>query len=160
MKKIFTLILALVMISAFAGCTVIKKTDDTNSAQTVTTDKADADSSNSKQVLFKSGTWASTTGSNYVFYEDGKGGKIINISENIGIGFEYEVTESGYVFHIGSADDNSTAQVEFSEYNGESNNRADIIWEDGKTEVIVFGSDRTDDEFSYEGRGDLILPED
>ena len=82
---------------------------------------------------------------------------MIDTTNQTGLGFEYEATKDGYVFHIGAATDNTKATVVFSEYNGVADHKAEIKWEDGETEIIVFGSERTDDAFSYEGRGDLII---
>ena len=125
MKKIISVILAVLMVAVLAlsaGC-----------------DKGNA-------AAFNSGTWASKTGTNFVFYEDGKSGKTVNVADGEGIGFEYDVKKNGScVFHMGSADDKTKATVEFLEGGDDT---AAITWEDGSRIVLYFVSEDTSDEFA------------
>ena len=95
---------------------------------------------------FRTGTWASAEGVNYVFYEDGKGGRNVSVADGMGVGFEYELSRNGScVFHMGSADDMTKATVEFI---GGGDDTAAITWEDGSRMVLYFVSEDTSDEFA------------
>ena len=119
MKKVFSVILAVLLIATVAltaGC-----------------DKA--------PTAFKAGTWATDSGTNYVFYEDGKGGSSFNAVDGMGIGFDYELEKNGdCVFHMGSVDDVTKAKVEFI---GGGDDTAAITWEDGSRIVLYFVNDDT-----------------
>lgn len=111
-------------------------------------DESDAQFSEMETGLhFKTGTWATSYGINYVFYENGKEGKTINVNTGVGIGFEYELDADGNgIFHIGSADDMTKVTVEFID---SDNNTAAINWEDGSRVVLMFVSEDISDDFSY-----------
>lgn len=95
---------------------------------------------------FKPGTWASASGVNYVFYEDGESGRNVNVADGMGIAFAYEPdTDGNCVFHMGSVDDVTKATVVFA---GGSEDRAAITWEDGSCIVLTFVSEDTSDEFA------------
>lgn len=96
---------------------------------------------------FKTGTWATKEGTNYVFYEDGKGGKTVNVAAATGLGFEYELDADGKgVFHMGSLEDETKVTVEFIEGGDDT---AAINWEDGSQSVLLFVCEDISDDFAY-----------
>ena len=96
---------------------------------------------------FKTGTWATKEGTNYVFYEDGKGGKTVNVAAATGLGFEYELDADGKgVFHMGSLEDETKVTVEFIEGGDDT---AAINWENGSRSVLLFVSEDISDDFAY-----------
>ena len=98
-------------------------------------------------IHFKTGTWTTSEGRNYVFYENGKDGKTVNVFEGTGIGFEYELDAYGKgVFHMGSADDVTKVSVVFA---GGGDDTVAIYWEDGSRSVLMFVSSDTSDNFAY-----------
>ena len=135
MKKIMFAILAVLMVAVLAltaGCD--RNAEKEDEATVVTT---------AAPTAFRTGTWASKEGTNYVFYEDGKSGRNVNVGDGMGVGFEYELSADGCcVFHMGSADDSTKTTVEFI---GGGNDTAAITWEDGSRTILMFVNDRTDD---------------
>ncbi len=95
-------------------------------------------------VHFGTGTWQSSAGQNYVFYEDGVGGKICNPYTGSGIPFEYGADDFSYVFHLGASDNNSYANVTFN-----NEGSAYIIWSNGDEEALTYMSTEIDDATAY-----------
>lgn len=60
------------------------------------------------------GVWKSETGDQYIFYADGAAGTTIYADTGTGVAFEYQCTSDGYMFHFGSADDNTPTTAEFN----------------------------------------------
>ena len=177
MKKSWYILLALVTVAVIvlaAGCSqapekgdepgssaiiesesVPEKSDESGSSAIIESesvpekgDESDAPISEPETGLhFKTGTWETSSGTNYVFYEDGKGGKTVNVDRGIGLGFEYELDADGSgVFHMGSVDDMTKVTVEFIDGGDDA---AAINWEDGSRTVLMFVSEDTSDDFSY-----------
>lgn len=148
MKKTKIAVLAMLLVAVIAlaaGCGKPEETPKEDTTAPVVSDTVVSDSVVTK-VSFKTGTWATPEGTNYVFYEDGKGGRTINVADGMGVGFEYELTDDGAcVFHMGSADDETKASVEFIEGSDET---AAITWADGSRIVLYFVSEDTSDEFA------------
>ena len=67
----------------------------------------------------------------YKLNSDGTG-SYRNADIEIGLGFNYEKTKSGYLFHMGGADDNSSAKVSVSVETGIRT----VKWSDGRTEYL------------------------
>lgn len=152
MKKIRSALTALLMIAAIvfaSGCAKQPEKSENPDAppakhEVETEVKGDTETANA--VHFKTGTWTSSFGVNYVFYEDGKSGRNVTVADGMGIGFTYELDEDGNcVFHMGSADDVTPASVEF--FDG-GDDTAAITWEDGSRMVLMFVDADTSDEFA------------
>lgn len=124
--------------------------DKVDDKMKVTTDTEITEHNKNKSdtgIHFKTGTWTTSEGTNYVFYKNGKDGKTVNVYEGIGLGFEYELDAEGKgVFHIGSADDITKVTVVFV---GGGDDTAAINWEDGSRSVLMFVSSDTSDDFAY-----------
>lgn len=102
---------------------------------------------NDTGLHFKTGTWTTSEGTNYVFYENGKDGKTVHVFDGVGLGFEYELDAEGKgVFHMGSADNITKVTVGF--FDG-GDDTAAINWEDGSRSVLMFVSEDTSDDFAY-----------
>lgn len=99
---------------------------------------------------FSSGVWTSTSGLNYLFYENGSGGIKINPTEGTGIPFLVDITAEGTVFYFGGEEYNANASVTFSDDNSE----AFVLWEDGSSETLFFVDSTTDKEFAYHYTGE------
>ena len=110
MKKLLSLILSLLLVLSFAGCTEKTPESDTGQANppTVSEDKKDA-------VLIKKGLWqAEKDGAvlgYYYFSENGAECKYKDAELLGGTPFDYEISGEGYIFHIGSADDNTPVNI-------------------------------------------------
>ena len=116
--------------------------------ETVSQNAEESDTSVAEQtgLHFKTGTWATSDGTNYVFYENGRDGQSVDVAEGIALGFEYELNADGSgVFHMGSVDDVTEVTVEFTD--GE--NTAVINRKDGYRSVLKFVSEDISDDFSY-----------
>lgn len=141
MKKFTFAIMTVLLVTAIAftsGCGKTENKKDTSDVPTVTEKGA--------ATRFKTGTWASDTGVNYVFYDDGKSGRSVTVADGMGVGFTYELDANGNcVFHMGSADDITKTTVEFIDG---SDDIAAITFEDGSRLVFMFVDKNTSDEFA------------
>ena len=88
---------------------------------------------------FQAGVWEASDGTIYQFDSDGKSGR--TMSGEFGVPFAYESDAESYTFHMGSVDNVNKATVTF-DGQGE---RAEIVWEDGRTDTLVFVSHSTDE---------------
>ena len=148
MKKSVFVIIAVLLLSAVlfsAGCTKNEGPENTSAPQETQEQNVPESVSAEKSApaSFKPGTWASDAGVNYVFYEDGKSGKNINLADSMGIGFTYELNSDGScIFHMGSVEDNTKATVKFSD----GGDTATIAFADGDVIVLKFaGANITED---------------
>ena len=157
MKKAFYILLALVSVSVIAlatGCSKAPESIDEpgTSANTETGSVSETGEETGTPITdptelhFKTGTWATSEGTNFVFYENGKDGKTVSVTEQIALVFEYELNADGSgIFHIGSTDDTTKATVAFTD--GDRN--AVINWEDGTRTELTFVSEDTSDDFVF-----------
>ena len=158
MKKTKFAVMAVIMAAAVAltvGCAKNDEVNDTAAADntavaSVTDTAADAApvsvTDTAAVTAFKTGTWACAEGVNYVFYEDGESGRNVNVADKMGVGFSYELSADGKcVFHMGSADDNTNATVEFIMGGDDT---ASITWENGDKTVLYFVKEDTSDDFA------------
>lgn len=105
---------------------------------------------------FKTGLWEVIEGEDitgwYYFSEDGTKCSYHDEDGMGGVSMDYEMQDGTYVFHIGSADDNTHATVTFD---GEED--AVIHWENGNSDKIRFVENTKYEDFdTTEGRGDVI----
>ena len=113
----------------------LTKTDGKYTAGT-SSEKIKVTAVNSKEKLFE-GVWIASDGKKITGYynlnNDGTG-SYRNADTEIGLGFNYEKSGSGYVFHMGSADDDSKVSVSVSTETG----KRTLKWADGRKEYLTF----------------------
>ena len=118
MKKLLAILLAVTVVAGFAACGVKNNTDVSSPA-------------------FKAGVWAvmengEETGKTYTFTESKTGCYYDN--GLTGLGFDYEIQGNDYVFHMGSADDNTVANVIFTD-----DDNCTVAWADrGVTDTLKY----------------------
>ncbi|MBQ6544055.1 MAG: hypothetical protein IJL77_06675 [Clostridia bacterium] len=129
MKKITAIIMILAVVFAFASCG--GKADDN------ATDPTETQSEVTVQAqAFKAGVWAVVKDGEeigyYTFTDDMK--QCSYETEKSGVPFDYEINGDSYIFHMGSADDVTTAKAVFS---GEDD--CTITWDDpARTETLKY----------------------
>lgn len=103
MRKSLSVILVFLLIFALAGCTAKENPSETSSATSVS------------NGMFKKGLWEvvkdNTRIGYYYFSEDGTECKYKDVALLSGIPFDYEISGNGYVFHMASADDNTSVSL-------------------------------------------------
>ena len=104
----------------------------TSEAQTAET------SAGTDSVAFQTGVWRGNS-AYFLFYADGTGGATRDFENGIGVPFEYEYGDGNIVFHMGSADDNTTAAL-----TDVTEERVTLTWEDGTEEDFRFVSSDPD----------------
>ena len=129
MKNIGYLLLAVLLVAVVALAAGCDKAPE---------QKTEPDSSTASEPVtvttFKPGVWNSDADVQYIFYEDGKGGKTVSATDGMGLGFEYELAADGScVFHMGSADQIDKATVEFTD-----SDTATITWENGSKVFLQY----------------------
>ncbi|MBR6701988.1 MAG: hypothetical protein IKI78_02470 [Clostridia bacterium] len=119
MKKIIAIIITAVLVAGLAACGLSKQPEET------------------APKAFKAGVWAviedgKETGKTYTFTDSMK--ECAYDNGLTGIGFDYDIQGEDYVFHMGSADDNTIANVIFTD-----DENCTVAWADrGVTETLKY----------------------
>ncbi len=160
MKKILSVLLIIALLLCFAACGENKSASsevvESKPAVSSETEKAE------KITVFPQGLWGvKPEGSKddeevfavgvYYFSETLKECNYHPLPVVAGIGFDYETVNGEYIFHMGDIQNNTKAQVEFSDAK-----HATIKWQDGKTEKLVFVADKTFDDLTKENENPQI----
>lgn len=151
MKKMRLVLMAVLLIAALilaTGCGQTPAEPETAepTETEITEDTGDTGTEEEPVLHFKSGTWITDTNENYVFYEDGEGGKTVNVADGTGLGFTYELSKDGScVFHMGGVDDVTETNVEFI---GGGDETVAITFEDGSRIVLYYADEDTTGEYA------------
>ena len=119
MKKIIAILLSLAVLAGLAACGASKQSEENAPA------------------AFKAGVWAviedgKETGKTYTFTDSMK--ECAYDNGVTGIGFDYEIQGEDYVFHMGAVDDNTLANVIFTD-----DENCTVAWADrGVTETLKY----------------------
>lgn len=79
----------------------------------------------------RAGTWKSDSNT-YTFYSETDGNMVSNAA-GMGVGFTFDRTENGLMFHLGDASDNTPAATEVID-----DNTVTLTWEDGSAETLTY----------------------
>ena len=117
MKKVFAIMLALAVVLGLAACGLSKQPEETAAK------------------AFKAGVWAvvengAETGATYTFTDSMKECSYDNGAT--ALGFDYEISGDSYIFHMGSADDNSSVKAVFAD-----DENCTLTWADPAREEVL-----------------------
>ena len=150
MKKLLSVILALMLCLMFAGCKETKSEEKPADTSSVTSSE-EAVSSETQTAsigMIKKGLWEvikdGTRTGYYYFSENGKECKYKDAELKSGVPFDYEIKDTGYIFHMGAADNNTP--VSLKEDYSEDAAEFTLLFED-REENIKYIEDCTIEEY-------------
>lgn len=102
---------------------------------------------------FKKGVWLYSVDGEYtdfyLFYGDG-GGVTLSLEMGIGVAFQYESDGTNAVFHMGAADVNDNAELDFTD-----ENTCAVNWEDSVAGQLTFFRDADPVQFDFYSNEEL-----
>ena len=153
MKKLTALLLALLFVLFAVGCKDDKKEEkkEDNTSKTVESapeEPPENEEEPAELALIKKGIWevveGETVKGSYYFSENGTECKYHNAEGAGGVPFDYEIAEEKYIFHMGSADNNTEVTVKDA-----SEQELTLVYsgDNAREEKIRFYGDMTYDEY-------------
>lgn len=154
MKKTIAILFSILFLLCFTGCRNSEKATDSEISNNESyTEKENDPKDGEGQSIgrFKKGLWKvvdkETVTGYYYFSENGTECKYRDAEGRGGVPFDYETKEDHYIFHMGSADNNSKVTLKEESSGTET---VFLVWEDGREEELVYIDDITYEEFIKE----------